>query len=281
MSWLVRWLFLGGAISVGVSCGESGGPRAEPAGTELTVLIPSGGPGRFPLASAITSVEYSIQCDSDEMEGALSQVGLFDGGPKGTTAVWKGTLSTPSGACEIRLIGRDGDGEAICPVIEPLPAASEWPPELFIELPCYKFGCTATPLPSSVVDKSCLSIVGVILSAEIPAALERPQRVEYVISELWDQLFLEDDPVIFERYRGELAAAGVRGADFGGGLEPTIRWETALEDVPAVRYLIELTAFDAEGAAACTVERRLEILADAIAQIEVAMPCRDAMENPP
>jgi hypothetical protein len=263
---------------IGSACGDSSAPDAQPGGTELTVLLPSGDSRRFPLASLATSIEYTIDCGSTELDGALARITEYDGGPKGLTAVWKGVLNPPSPSCELRLLARDDDGEVICVEREVLAEPSA---ELFIELPCYTFGCTNTPLPGSA-PKFCLSTVGVILSAEVPATLERRvHRIEYVISELWDEGFLAEDPQTVERYRGELAAAGVREADFGDGLVPMVRWETALEDVPALRYLIELTALDSEDAEICSVETRSQIIADAVAQIEVAMPCFDTGESQP
>ena len=160
-----------------------------------------------------------------------------------------------------------------------MPAPSEWPPELFFEAPCYQFYCTTTPLPDTV-RKSCFSVVGLILSAQLPAVVE-VDRVEYVISELTDFAAFIDDPLTTEVYRGELTAAGLGEVDFGEGETPIVRWETAIEDVPATRYLVEMTAFDSEGSELCSAERRLDILPNAVAQIEVTLPCFTAEEGPP
>ncbi|NNK44473.1 MAG: hypothetical protein HKP46_17680 [Myxococcales bacterium] len=197
--------------------------------------------------------------------------------------MWNGSLGAPAGACAINFLVRDGDDEVVCSWGEPLPDASDWPSELFIEAPCYRFSpCTSTPLPSALGDKSfCYSIVGVLLSVEMPKALDRVQRVEYVISELWNEGAFLDETGLLEAYRGELSPAGSGEIDLGDGPVPTDRWEAAIEDVPALEYLIELIALDSEGGTVCAVERQIEIIAGAVAQVEVAMPCVDAAESAP
>ena len=278
MTWLLRLVLVAGAL-IALACGESNGSDAGQPVTELTVLLPSGPDGRTQLDSFVTSFEYTIRCDSMELDGTLSKVATFNGGSKGPTAVWKGALSPLSEPCELAFIGRDDDGEAVCPWTEALPAPSEWPPELYFEAPCYQFSCTTTPLPNTV-RKFCLDVVGLILSTEVPAALQI-DRVEYVISGLTDFGSFIDDPLTTEVYRGELTAAGLGEADFGEGDTPIMRWDTAIEDVPAIRYLVEMTALDAEGSELCSAERRLDILPNAIAQIKVTMPCFTAEEGPP
>lgn len=269
MSWLLRLMLASGAL-IALACGESSAPGAGESVTELTVLLPSGPEERTTLHSFITSFEYEIRCDSTTLDGTLSKVDAFDWPSKGRTAVWRGALSPPAESCDVVFIGRDDDGEAICPFRAPLPAPSEWPSELFFEAPCYRFYCTSTPLPDTV-RKSCFSIVGLLLSAQLPAALE-VDRVEYAISSL-DGI----DPV----YRGELDAADLGQADFGQGATPTVRWETAIENVPAKFYLVEMTAFDSENTPLCSAERQLHVLPDAIAQVEITMPCSTAEEGLP
>lgn len=276
MAWVFRSLLLCAAVAIGAACGEPADSNAE-----LTVLVPSGAPGSFPFA-AVTSLEYSIACESGETEGELSWVGSFEGGQKGTTAVWKGSLGAPPGACAIRFLARAGDDELVCDWTDVLPDASDWPSELFIELPCYRFNpCTSTPLPGAAYDKtSCYSTVGVLLSVETPEALDRVQRIEYVISEVRDDTFVGETEIL-EAYRGELSPAGSGEIDLGAGPVPTDRWQAAIEDVPALEYLIELSALDSEGGTVCAVERQVEIIAGAVAQVEVAMPCIDATEGAP
>jgi hypothetical protein len=284
MSWLLRSLLLCAAALIGSSCGETGDSMAGVAASELTVLIPSGETAALGLGSLVTAVDYAIECESQVAEGALTHAGSFEAGVKGTTAVWKGSLSNPAESCEITFVARDGYDELICTWTEPLPAASDWPSELFIELPCYRFSnCTSTPLPSTARKNSfCISVVGVLLSVQTPASIDRVQRIEYVISEVWDPGAFVDNPEIVERYRGELSPAGSGQIDFGAGPVPTDRWEAAIEEVPAhAEYLIALTALDSEDGPVCAVERQLGIVAGAVAQIEVAIPCLEPMESQP
>ncbi|MBT8481797.1 MAG: hypothetical protein HKP36_09435 [Myxococcales bacterium] len=124
-------------------------------------------------------------------------------------------------------------------------------------------------LPSAAGEKSLrYSIVGVLLSVEMPKALDRVQRVEYVISELWSEGAFLDETGILEAYRGELSPAGSGEIDLGDGPVPTDRWEAAIEDVPALEYLIELIALDSEGDTVCAVEREVDLRAASFCRLK-------------
>ena len=259
----------------------------------LTVLVPSGpdAPPGSGFAAETTSVEYEINCfpgapgaSTEEatfnLAGTLARTGSFDGGSSGPTAVWKGLVELRPGSCVIQLISR-ADGELICNIEEPLTIGPGSPAELLLEMPCHTYvHCTTTPLPDSARSAKtvCESLVGVILSAETSAALEDVQSIRYVLSEIWN-LPGEEDPELIARHEGSLLFVGPGTEDFGEGSVATDIWDGAIEKVAAGPasfprpYLLELTALDSQGEPLCTIERRLEIREDAVAQIQISMPC--------
>ena len=118
-----------------------------------------------------------------------------------------------------------------------------------------------------------------ILSAETSAEFEEVQSIRYVMREILEEIGRA--PEFFDAYEGSLEFAGPGMADFGKGPAPTNTWDTAIEEVIAPQpYHLELTALDSEGQPLCTVEKRLDIVADAVAQIYVAMPCTDGVASP-
>jgi hypothetical protein len=290
-----RLFGLCGCVLVAAACGDS---NANISGVALTVLVPSG-PNRTPdssFAALTTSMEYTVNCDPGSgavssngnfgtVEGTLARTGSFDGGLSGPTAIWKDLVELQPGSCVIQLISRDRDGELLCDIEQPLNIEPGTRSELFLEMPCHTYDghCTTTPLPGSDASPKnvCESLVGVILSAETPAAFEGLQSVRYLLSEIWE-LPGASDPELIARHEGALLFAGTGNEDFGDGSVATDTWGTAIEEVAAgpefspKPYLLELTAFDAQGEPQCAMAKRFEIVADAVAQIQVALPCVDS-----
>lgn len=261
------------------ACGEGvpSDPGGVPSAIAVTVLVPSGldTPPETGLAALTTSIEYTVDCLSREAvtsEGTLERTAEFEGA-EGRTAVWKGLVELVPGSCTIRLLARDDGGELICYSSESLNIEFDVPSELYLELPCSRYyGCSTTPLPDSArAEKNFCALVGVILSAETPAALEDVQSIRYVMS----------GPEFGGTHEGSLLFSGPSTADFGGGPVPTDIWDTAIEEVIASQpYILELTALDSQGEPVCAVEKRLDIVPDAVAQIYVAMPCTDGVTSP-
>jgi hypothetical protein len=280
------------------ACGEAATSPGDPTAIAATVFVPSGldRPSDTGFAALTASIEYTVNClpgtspdDTSEAlpgevmagEGTLEHTGAFEG-PEGQTAVWKGFVEFLPGPCTIQLLGRDDDGEVICNTTEPLTIEAGAPPELYFDMPCYSYvNCSATPLPDSALSQKifCKSLVGVILSAETSAEFEEVQNIRYVMREILEEIGRA--PEFFDAYEGSLEFAGPGMADFGKGPAPTNTWDTAIEEVIAPQpYHLELTALDSEGQPLCTVEKRLDIVADAVAQIYVAMPCTDGVASP-
>ncbi len=286
MTWRARLgLFVVGCGLLVVSaCGDSGDPNADSLGVAVTVFVPSGRDVTFDTGSPAqaTSVEFTVDCglgggaragDAFTSEGTLERTGAFDGGSKGVTRVFEGVVEIAPEPCVIRLLARDDDGEAVCIMEERLTVEPDVPSELYFEMPCYLYGCSTTPLPDADrVLKFCVSGVGVILSAETPAMAENVESLEYVLSSSIE--FVGD-------YSGSLLFAGPSTADFGAGSVPTDTWRTTIDQVAVGSYLLELTALDSGGETVCAVETEIDFVADAVAQIQVALPCVDAMGGAP
>jgi len=281
-------------VLVATACGDS---NANLSRVALTVLVPSGPNSTLDssFAALTTSMEYTVSCDPGfgavssggdlaTVEGTLARTGSFNGGLSGPTAVWKDLVELRPGSCVIQLISRDRDGELLCDIEQPLTIEAGLPSELFLEMPCHTYydHCTTTPLPNADGSPKnvCEPLVGAILSAETPAALGGLQSIRYVLSEIWE-LPGASDPELIARHEGALRFAGPGTEDFGDGSVATDTWRIAIEEVAAgpeflpKPYLLELTAFDAQGEPQCAIEERFEIVADAVAQIQVAMPCVD------
>ena len=236
------------------------------------MFVPSGpnAPPGGGFAAETTSVEYEINCFPGapgasaegatlHLAGTLARTGSFDGGSSGPTAVWKVLVELRPGSCVIQLISR-ADRELICNIEEPLTIEPGSPSELFLEMPCHTYvHCTTTPLPDSVRSAKtvCESLVGVISSAETPAALEDAQSIRYVLSEIWSSPG-EKDPALIARHEGSLLFVGTGTEDFGEGIVATDNWDGAIEEVAAgpgsfpKPYLLELTALDSQGEPLCT-----------------------------
>jgi len=266
------------------ACGDSGDPNADSLGVAVTVFVPSGRDATFDTASPAqtTSVEYAVRCSSDgeptagnavTFEGTLERTGSFDGGLKGPTSVFESVVEIEPGPCVIRLLARDDDGEAVCIMEEPLTIEPGVQSELYFELSCYLYGCSTTPIPDGYRSlKFCVSGVGVILSAETPAMAENVESLEYVLSSSIE---------FVGEYSGSLLFAGPSTADFGAGSVPTDTWRTTIDEVAVGSYLLELTALDAGGETVCAIEKEIDFVADAVAQIQVALPCVDAIGGAP
>lgn len=286
MAWKARLgPFVAGCGLLLVSaCGDSRDPNADSLGVAVTVFVPSGRDATFDTGSPAqaTSVEYAVRCSSDgeptagnavTFQGTLERTGSFDGGSKGPTSVFESVVEIEPGPCVIRLLARDDDGEALCIMEEPLMIEPGVPSELYFELSCYLYGCSTTPVPDGYRSlKFCVSVVGVILSAETPAMAENVESLEYVLSSSME---------FVGEYSGLLLFAGPSTADFGAGSVPTDTWRTTIDEVAVGSYLLELTALDAGGETMCAVEREVDLVADAVAQIQVALPCADAMGGAP
>lgn len=286
MTWKARLgLFVAGCgVLVVSACGDSGEQNAGSLGVAVTVFVPSGRDVTFDTGSPAqaTSVELTVNCLSGgeptagnavTFEGTLDRTGSFDGGSKGVTRVFEGVVEIGPGPCVIRLLARDDDGEAVCIMEEPLTIEPGGPSDLYFEMPCYLYGCSTTPVPDGYRSvKFCLSGVGVILSAETPAIAENVESLEYLLSSSME--FVSD-------YRGSLLFAGPSTADFGAGSVPTDTWRATIDEVAVGSYLLELTALDSGGETVCAVEKEVDFVADAVAQIQVALPCVDAMGGAP
>lgn len=272
------------SVLVIFGCGDSGDPNADSSGIAVTVFVPSGPDVTFDTGSVAqaTSVEYTVNCVSGgqptaghevAFEGTLERTGAFDGGSKGATRVFEGVLEIETGPCVIRLLARGDDSEVVCIMEEPLTIEGGAPSDLYFEMPCYLYGCSTTPVPDGYRSlKFCLSGVGVILSAETPAMAENVESLQYVLSSSTE---------FVGEYSGSLLFAGSSTADFGAGSVPTDTWRTTIDEVPVGSYLLELTALDSEGETVCAVEKEVDFLADAVAQIQVALPCIAAMGGAP
>ncbi|MBT8469140.1 MAG: hypothetical protein HKN10_11835 [Myxococcales bacterium] len=286
MAWtarLGRFVICCGILLVS-ACGDSTDPNAASLETAVTVFVPAGRDVTFDTGSVAqaTSMEYRVDCLSDEgpteansvtFEGALGRTGAFDGGLKGVTRVFEGVVEIEPGPCTIRLLARDDDGEAVCIIEEPLTIEPGAPSELYFEMPCYLYGCSTTPVPDGYrSSKFCVSGVGVILSAETPAMAENVESLEYALS---------SSIALVGEYSGSLPFSGPSTADFGAGTVPTDTWRTTIDEVAVGSYLLELTALDLEGETVCAVEKAVDFVAGAVAQIQVALPCVDAMGDAP
>lgn len=278
-------------LCAAASCGDSGGSDVDFRRVAVTVFMPSGPdvePGSG-FAALTASVEYKLVCASDaaddsadegiaRVDGTLSRTGELEGGSNGETSIWKGMVDFRQGHCVIELSIRDVDGEYLCGWDEAVTLSPESAGELHFESPCYDYdnlfsGCTTTPLPDTVGSPKvdCGPLVGLVLSAETPAALEDVQTIRYVMSA--DYSFVGEDPRWVERYSGSLALAGTGMTDFGQGPVSTSTWDVAIEAVAALPYLLELTALDANDEALCSVQKQVAIVPRAVAQIDVLMPC--------
>lgn len=271
-------------ILVVSACGDSTDPNADSLGIAFTVFVPAGRDVTFDTGSVAqaSSVEYTVNCLSGEepiegntvtFEGTLGRTGAFDGGSKGITRVFEGVIEIEPGPCVIRLLARDDDGEAVCTIEEPLTIEPRVPSELYFEMPCYLYGCSTTPVPDGYRSlKFCVSTVGVILSAETSAIAENVESLEYVLSSSTE---------FVGEYSGSLPFAGPSTADFGAGSIPTDTWRTTIDEVAVGPYLLELTALGSGGETVCAVEKELDFVAGAVAQIQVALLCVDAMGGAP
>jgi len=297
VAWSIRTrlLVLCCCVLVAAACGDADANLGRVA---LTVLVPSGA-NRTPdssFAALTTSMEYTVNCgpgsgavssggDLETFDGTLTRTGSFDGGLSGPTSVWKNLVELRPGSCVIQLISRARDGELLCDIEQPLNIEPGTRSELILEMPCHTYygHCTTTPLPGSDASPKnvCESLVGAILSVETPAAFEGLQSIRYLLSEIWELPGASDTELI-ARHEGALLFAGPGAEDFGDGSVATDTWRAAIEEVAAgpeffpKPYLLELTAFDAQGEPQCAIEKRFEIVADAVAQIQVALPCVDS-----
>lgn len=298
MTWISRALLLACAALVAVAaCGGSTDQGANPdVETPLTVFAPLGPNAASAdlLASSTTSVEYQLRCRETSTgpegeyelvdEGILEKTGELDGGPeKGITSVWEGSLRSTEGECLLGLRARDGDGEVTCVHTEPVSPLDEPAVERLVELPCYSFvSCTSTPLPGEASKSFCLSVVGVLLSVETPAALQSAERLRYEIREApFEPPFLENNASLGSTYEGDLLFDDTTESDFGSGPEPSERWSVGIEDVVVGRYTITVTALALDDEVLCVGERDVSIVADAVAQVEFLLPCRDRSGGAP
>lgn len=181
----------------------------------------------------------------------------------------------PPGPCTIQLRARYADGEVVCTATEPVTIEADALPELYVDMVCYATCPTITFPGSETSPKTiCAPVGGVILSAETPAALEGVQGIRYTMTPI-EGYFLPADPPI-GTYEGSLGFTGPSTTDFGGGPVATETWEATVGLVdPLPPYTLELTAIDVDEEPVCSVDTTVDLIANGLTQVHVAMPCSD------
>ena len=124
------WLVLSAVLS---ACG--GADTVQYLDTTLTLEIEA-----IDAAFSTESVEYTVACansanplpggDPLRFKGSLRLAGMGSD-PETPTWVWREVAAFPAGECAVQLRGRNGDGEVIWSLTEPLVVAHDIPTEFY------------------------------------------------------------------------------------------------------------------------------------------------------
>lgn len=217
-------------------------------------------------ASVPGSVEFVVECESDgssprfvaapeeppDDEGALEWSAT-----QGGVSVWTGTVQVGTGECRVLVRVLDTDGERMCVANEPLPAASDLPDDLYLEVDCPLGRIDPGPPPGDL-----------IISAQTLAepGLSSVQSVSYSMT-------CDLDSHLEIQFNGSLAAVGLGTAQLGGETVETNEWEFRLENTGPGVCELELTTLDGEGIAVCSFEESLEVVSSAVTKLRAVLFC--------
>ena len=221
------------------------------------------------------SVEYTVACansanslpgaDPLRFEGSLELAGV-GADPEIPTWVWREVAAFPAGECSVQLRGRNGDGEVIWTLVEPLVVAHDMPTEF------YHF--VGSNLFSEV--RGAQGDAELITETPRASGSTGAHSVEYTLScDGSGDVFLDDSFSDAVTIDGNLLVSGESTADFGSGPVPTSIWQQLFESLPAGPCRVELRALNEAGELLCTVDYGINIAPSTVTQLHAFIQCAE------